>query len=104
MQELQSKNPTIIPIDREIEWTIQQKPRDNVEEEEEEFEVEEMMAEQFVNQSLPTTTNTKTHETIFHPTKSHPAIMHRQSTRGRRKLLHLPTNTQCFDSLQGHSY
>jgi hypothetical protein len=50
MQGLQSKNPTILPIDIKIEWTIRQKPRDNVEEEEEEFDVEdETMAEQFVN-------------------------------------------------------
>jgi hypothetical protein len=41
MQGLRSKNPTIHPINTEIEQTIRQKPRDNVEEEEEEFNIEE---------------------------------------------------------------
>ena len=50
MQGLQSKNPTILPLDMQIERTIRQKPRDNVQEEEEEFKIEETMAEQFVNQ------------------------------------------------------
>jgi hypothetical protein len=38
MQRLRSKNPAILPLDTEIERTIQQKPRDNVEEEEEELQ------------------------------------------------------------------
>ena len=51
MQGIQSKNPTILPIDTKIERTIRQKPRDNVEKEEEEFDVEEeTMVEQNVNQ------------------------------------------------------
>jgi hypothetical protein len=50
MQGLRSKNPTILPIDIEIERTIRQKPRDKVEEEEEEFQIEETMAKQHVNQ------------------------------------------------------
>ena len=49
MQELRSKNPTIIPLDTEIELTIRQRLRDNVEEEEEELRTEEEMAEQNVN-------------------------------------------------------
>jgi hypothetical protein len=54
MQGLRSKNPTILPINMETNRTIRQKPRDNVEEEEEEFDVEEeTMAEQFVNQPPP---------------------------------------------------
>ena len=53
MQGLQSKNPTIFQIDTEIEWTIRQKPRDNIEEEEEEFVEEETMVAQNVNQPLP---------------------------------------------------
>jgi hypothetical protein len=50
MQGLRSKNPTILPIDTKIEWTIRQKPRDKVEEEKEEFQIEKIMAEQLVNQ------------------------------------------------------
>jgi hypothetical protein len=50
MQGLRSKNPAIFPLDTEIERTIRQKPRDNVEEEEEELQEEEVMAEQHVNQ------------------------------------------------------
>ena len=53
MQRLRSKNPTILPIDTKIEWTIRQKPRDNVAEEEEEFKVKEMMPQQFVIQLPP---------------------------------------------------
>jgi hypothetical protein len=54
MHELRSKNPTILPINTKIELTIRQKPRDKIEEEEEEFDVEEeTMAEQLVNQPLP---------------------------------------------------
>jgi hypothetical protein len=54
MQGLRSKNPTILPIDIKIEQTIQQKPRDNIEEEEEELNVkEETMAAQNVNQPPP---------------------------------------------------
>jgi hypothetical protein len=45
MQGLRSKNPAILPLDIEIERTIRQKPRDNVEEEEEELQEEEAMAE-----------------------------------------------------------
>jgi hypothetical protein len=45
MQGLRSKNPAIRPLDIEIERTIRQKPRDNVEEEEEELQEEEAMAE-----------------------------------------------------------
>jgi hypothetical protein len=45
MQRIRSKNLTILPLDTEIERTIQQKPRDNVEEEEEEVQEEEAMAE-----------------------------------------------------------
>jgi hypothetical protein len=45
MQGLRSKNPVILPLDTEIERTIRQKPRDNVEEEEEELQEEEVMAE-----------------------------------------------------------
>jgi hypothetical protein len=42
----------ILPIDTEIERTIWQKPRDNVEEEEEEFNIEEeTMAKQLVIQT-----------------------------------------------------
>ena len=53
MQGLRSKNPSILPIDIEIEWTIQQKPRDNVEEEEEELDIEEeTIAAQNVNQPM----------------------------------------------------
>jgi hypothetical protein len=52
MQLLRSKNPIILPLDTEIERTIQQKPRDNIEEEEEEF-MEETMAAQNVNQPPP---------------------------------------------------
>jgi hypothetical protein len=50
-QGLRSKNSTIVPIDPEIEQTIQQRPRDNLDTEEEfkveeeEFKVEEPMAE-----------------------------------------------------------
>jgi hypothetical protein len=47
---LRSKNPTILPINTEIEWTIRQKPTNSIEEEEVEFKVEETMAEQLVNQ------------------------------------------------------
>ena len=50
MQGLRSKNPAILPLDIEIEQTIGQRPRDNVEEEEEELNIEEEMAEQLVNQ------------------------------------------------------
>jgi hypothetical protein len=51
MQGLRSKNPTILPIDIEIKWAIRQKPRDNLEEEEEELDVEEeTMAAKNVNQ------------------------------------------------------
>jgi hypothetical protein len=50
MQGLRSKNPVILPLDTEIERTIRQKPRDNVEEEKEELQEEEAMAEQQVNQ------------------------------------------------------
>ena len=50
MQGLQSKNPAILPLDTEIERTIRQKPRDNVEEEEDELKIEEEMADQLVNQ------------------------------------------------------
>ena len=50
MQGLRSKNPAILPLDTEIERTIRQRPRDNVEEEEEEHNIEEEMAEQLVNQ------------------------------------------------------
>jgi hypothetical protein len=53
MQGLRSKNPTILPLDTEIERTIWQRPRDNIEEEEE-FDIEdETMAEQNVNQPPP---------------------------------------------------
>jgi hypothetical protein len=40
----------ILPLDIEIERTIRQKPRDNIEEEEEELQEKEVMAEQQVNQ------------------------------------------------------
>jgi hypothetical protein len=51
MQGLRSKNPTIFPLDTEIERTIRQRLVDNVEEEEEELDVEEeTMAAQNVNQ------------------------------------------------------
>jgi hypothetical protein len=51
MQGLRSKNPTIFPLDAEIERTIRQRLVDNVEEEEEELDVEEeTMAAQNVNQ------------------------------------------------------
>jgi hypothetical protein len=51
MQGLRSKNLVILPLDTEIEQTTRQKPRDNVEEEEEEeLQEEEVMAEQQVNQ------------------------------------------------------
>ena len=50
MQGLQSKNPVILPLDIEIEQTIRQRSRDNIEEEEEELNIEEEMAEQLVNQ------------------------------------------------------
>jgi hypothetical protein len=50
MQGLRSKNPAILPLEIEIERTIWQKPRDNVEEEEEEHQIEEAMVEQLVNQ------------------------------------------------------
>jgi hypothetical protein len=50
MQGLCSKNPVILPLNTEIERTIRQKPRDNVEEEEEELEEKEALAEQQVNQ------------------------------------------------------
>ena len=50
MQGLRSKNPAILPLDVEIERTIRQRPRDNIEEEEEELKIEEEMAEQLVNQ------------------------------------------------------
>jgi hypothetical protein len=50
MHGLRSKNPVILPLDTEIERTIRQKPRDNVEEEEEELKEKEVMAEQQVNQ------------------------------------------------------
>ena len=54
MQGLQSKNPTIHPIVKEIEQTIRQKPKGNVEGEEEEFDIEEeTMAKQIVNQPPP---------------------------------------------------
>jgi hypothetical protein len=54
MQGLRSKNPTILPIDIEIERTIRQKPRDNIEEEEEELDVEEeTTVAQNVNQPPP---------------------------------------------------
>jgi hypothetical protein len=53
MQGLRSKNPAILPLDTETERTIQQKPKDNVEEEEEELQIEEAMAEQNVNQPPP---------------------------------------------------
>ena len=54
MQGLRSKNPTIHPIDIEIERTTRQKSRGNVEGEEEEFDVEEeMMADQIVIQPPP---------------------------------------------------
>ena len=54
MQGLRSKNPTNVALDTEIEQTIWQRPRDNIEEEEEEFDVEEeTMAEQNVNQLPP---------------------------------------------------
>jgi hypothetical protein len=52
MQGLRSKNPAILPLDTEIEQTIRQKPRDNVEEEEE-LQIEEAMAEQNINQRPP---------------------------------------------------
>ena len=46
MQRLRSKNPTILSLDTEIERTIRQMPKDNIEEEEEEFDIEEeIMAE-----------------------------------------------------------
>ena len=45
MQGLRSKNPAILPLDTEIERTIRQRPRDNVEEEEEELNIEEEMSE-----------------------------------------------------------
>jgi hypothetical protein len=38
MHGLRSKNPAILPLDTEIERTIRQRPRDNVEEEEEELQ------------------------------------------------------------------
>ena len=51
MQRLRSKNLIVLPIDTEIELTIWQKPRDNIEEEEEKFDVEEeTMVEKNVNQ------------------------------------------------------
>jgi hypothetical protein len=50
MQGLRSKNPAILPFDTEIERTIRQKPRENIEEEEEELQEEKAMAEQHVNQ------------------------------------------------------
>ena len=50
MQGLRSRNPVILPLDTEIEWTIRQRPRDNIEEVEEELNIEEEMAEQLVNQ------------------------------------------------------
>ena len=49
MQGFRSKNLAILPLDTEIEQTIRQRPRDNVEEEEE-LNIEEEMAEQLVNQ------------------------------------------------------
>jgi hypothetical protein len=45
MQGLLSKNPAILPLDTKIERTIRQRPRDNVEEEEEELQEEKAMAE-----------------------------------------------------------
>jgi hypothetical protein len=53
MQGLRYKNPAILPLDTEIERTIRQRPRDNVEEEEEELNIKEEMAEQHVNQPQP---------------------------------------------------
>jgi hypothetical protein len=50
MQGLRSKNPTILPIGTKIERTIRQKPRDNVEEEEELDVEEETMVAQNANQ------------------------------------------------------
>ena len=51
MQGLRSNNPAILPLDTEIEQTIRYRPKDNVEEEEEEqLNIEEEMAEQLVNQ------------------------------------------------------
>jgi hypothetical protein len=50
MQGLRSQNPTILPINTKIEWTIRQKPRDNAEEEEELNVEEETMVAQNVNQ------------------------------------------------------
>jgi hypothetical protein len=43
MQGLRSKNPIVIPLDTKIERTIRRKPRDNVEDEEEEFQIEKTM-------------------------------------------------------------
>ena len=50
MQGLRSKNLVILPLDTKIERIIRRRPRDNVEEEEEELKIEEEMAEQLVNQ------------------------------------------------------
>ena len=52
----------------------------------------------------PTATSPKTYETVLHPWQFQPVIMHCLSTWGRRQLLHIPTNTQCIDTLQRHTY
>jgi hypothetical protein len=101
MQWFRSKNPTVLPLDIEIERTIRQRPRDSVEEEEEELNVEEeTMAAQNVNQPPPERRPMKQSFIL----ESQPVIMHCLSTGGRRKLLHIPTNTKCVDAFQGHTY
>ena len=63
MQGLRSKNPTILPIDTEIERTIRQKPKDNIVE-------EETMAAQNVNPPPPTRRSMKQSFILDNPNQS----------------------------------
>jgi hypothetical protein len=53
MQGRRSYNSTLVPINPEIDWTIQQRHSDNSDTEEEEFKEEEPMMKEPVNQPPP---------------------------------------------------